>query len=572
MGLPALDLILHNLVALGVTVVALMLAAQLLLTVLLRISNRVLRSSLLGGEAGAHADAFRRRVKRTTLIVVAVMSALLLMGAAALSFIGLRALGLLKAWFGHLRHEDFAAAGVRLAYAGGILVAAFIANALVRSCVDTLEKVTERSARLEASRALVTEALLRLRTALRTAVTAGAAMLVSLTLSLPAGVHRVVVSAAYVLVALSTCRCAVVVAHLVVDVLFETSNRFSKLESPLKYLGSLTHLSGVTKRAIDYFAYVGAATWVADRLTPDTWISHAGRVGIRIVALFYAARVLVEICLLFIHEIFMNKTAGHTSAEIRQRKTLVPVAVGVLRYGIYFSTIVMVLREFAIDPTPLLAGAGVLGVAVGFGAQSFVGDIVAGFFILFENLLLVGDEVEVSGVRGTVEEIGVRIIKIRDDAGVLHAIPNGQVRKVANHSKVYVKSVVDVYVPYDEDLARIRAMLESVAEETLYAKVGERVRVEVRVQELGQGCVLLRVMGRVPPGKDDDISIALRARILDALRGANIMTAPRPMQVALPESAALRIAPPAAPSQVEQAEMTESGETMPTSIFKPPAA
>jgi small conductance mechanosensitive channel len=242
------------------------------------------------------------------------------------------------------------------------------------------------------------------------------------------------------------------------------------------------------------------------------------------------------------------------------------VAVGILRYGIYFSALIMVLREMDIDTTPLLAGAGVLGVAVGLGAQAFVGDIVAGFFILFENLLLVGDLVEVSGVRGKVEEIGVRITKIRDDAGVLHAIPNGEVRKVSSHSKAYVNAVVDLYVPYEEDPRRVRATLTEVAEEVLQAETGAREGVEVKVQELSEGSVLFRVSAKVSPGKDEDIGDVLRARLLEALRDAGI-GAPRPRRAVLVDDGGLRIAPP-----IEAGSGQGDEPTKPPEPFKPPDA
>ena len=93
-----------------------------------------------------------------------------------------------------------------------------------------------------------------------------------------------------------------------------------------------------------------------------------------------------------------------------------------------------------------------------------MGDIVGGFFILFEGLFLVGGLVEVASVRGRVEEVGVRMTKVRDDARVLHAIPNGVVRKVSSHSKGYVHASLDVRGPYDEDNARGRALLNQVGE------------------------------------------------------------------------------------------------------------
>lgn len=235
---------------------------------------------------------------------------------------------------------------------------------------------------------------------------------------------------------------------------------------------------------------------------------------------------------------------------------------GFLRYGIYFTGLVMGLKEAAVDPTPLLAGAGVIGVAIGFGAQTFVGDVVAGFFILFEDLVLVGDLVEVGGVKGIVEEIGVRITKIRDDNGVLHAIPNGEVRKVANHSKAYVNAIVDVHVPYEEDLRRVRPMLSSLAAKVLEEEKVEPGPVEVKVQELGEGSILLRLVVRVPPGKDEDLGDLLRARAVEELRSAGV-GAPRPRRAVLIDSA-LRVGSPPKEAAGEE-------EAAPPKPFEPKA-
>lgn len=220
---------------------------------------------------------------------------------------------------------------------------------------------------------------------------------------------------------------------------------------PPRYLGRFRHLSKLSKRATDYFIFVGLATWTVAQITPGTWTVQTGRLALRIIAIFYLSRVLIEVCALFPNEFFLTPNE-QSPAEFQQRQTLVPVAASLLRYGIYFTAVVMSLREAGIDPTPLLAGAGVAGVAVGLLAQQFVGDIVAGFFVLFESLFLVGDFVEVAGVKGNIEEIGVRVTKIRDEAGVLHAVPNGEVRKVSSHSKGYVNAVSNIPVPYTDAL------------------------------------------------------------------------------------------------------------------------
>jgi small conductance mechanosensitive channel len=566
MVLPTLDLILHNLVALGVVVVVVMLISQLIMAAVLRIADPLFRSSLFDGLAKTDRDAFRRRVKRGTIVVVALISVALLVGSVIASFIGIRALDLAKGAWAWLRGQDFGPLRTRLLGAGGIVIGAVITDLVARAIVGGLAKALERSTWLSPRREPLSEAAKRLRTALRTAILCGALLLICDTMAIPAGVRRIVLLASYVLVAFYTSRLIVAAAHLAVDLLFDASGKLARLESPLKYLGSLTHLAGITKRALDYFVFVGAATWVADQLTPGTWFSHAGRIGIRIIAIFYASRVVVEVCMLFINELFINKAAGRTEAELQQRRTLVPVAMGLLRYGIYFGALIMVLKEADIDPTPLLAGAGVIGVAVGLGAQAFVGDIVAGFFILFENLLLVGDLVEVSGVRGKVEEIGVRITKIRDDSGVLHAIPNGEVRKVSSHSKAYVNAVVDVYVPYEEDARRVGPLLAAAAEAVLEAETGSRGLVEVKVQELNEASVMLRVIARAPPGKDEDIGDVIRARVLSELRDAGI-GAPRMRRAVLIDDGGLRIA---APPEAGSAEDEESKG--PPKLFQPPGA
>lgn len=566
MLLPTLDIIIHNLVALGVGIVVVMLLAQLVVAAVLRASNRFLRLSAFKELTPEDHKAFRGRVRRGALIVVALISAALLIGAAVATFLRHRALDLAKSALAPLAGQGLVPIGARLLNAAGVALGALFLDIVARAITGLLGNALERSTWLAPRREALTDIIGRARTALRAIILCGAAALIADALGLSEGAQRAVVLVAYVLVAFYVSRLIVRVAYVVVDILFDTSGRLARLESPLKYLGSLGHLGGVTKRAIDYFVYVGAATWVAEKFSPDTWIARAGKVGIRIIAIFYLSRVMFELCVLFVNEIFLGKAEEKSEAQLQQRRTLVPVALGFLRYGIYFSALIMVLREVDVDPTPLLAGAGVVGVAVGLGAQAFVGDIVAGFFILFENLLLVGDLVEVSGVRGKVEEIGVRVTKIRDDAGVLHAIPNGEVRKVSSHSKAYVIAVVDVYVPYEEDPRRVRAKLTEVAEETLHAETGTSEGVEVKVQELSEGSVLFRVAAKVPPGKDEDIGDVLRARLLEALRDAGI-GAPRARRAVLVDDGGLRIAAPAEPGKDEDEEPKGPPEP-----FKPPGA
>lgn len=544
LALPPLDLLAHNLIALLAAIVLLMLLSQIIVSATLRISSLFLSTAIFKEATAEDRDTLRKRVRRRALVVVGLLSLLLLITALAGSFMGYRALDLVKSALSGIKAEDLYNLKKGLLGAVAIVITALIIDGIARGIIAGVNKVFSRAAWFIARREVMTDVIDRLRAAIRVIILSVTIVLTCEALGLPEFAQRVVSIGAYALGVFYGSRFVTAASYILVDWLFETSGRLNRLDSPLRYLGGLTHLAGVTKRTIDYFVYVGAATWVADQLTPDTWIARAGHFGIRIIAIFYASRVLVEICVLFMKEIFLGKASGAEGVSLQRRQTLVPVAVGLLRYGIYFSALIMVLRVVEVDPTPLLAGAGVLGVAVGLGAQAFVGDIVAGFFILFEDLILVGDLVEVASVKGKVEEIGVRLTKIRDDSGVLHAIPNGEVRKVANHSKAYVNAVVDVYIPYEEDLRKVRGMLEAITHKSLQEEKVKGGEVEVKVQELAEGSILLRVIARVPPGKDEDIGDVIRANIAEDLRSAGV-GAPRPRRAVIIDSA-LRVGAPIA--------------------------
>ncbi|WP_437613626.1 mechanosensitive ion channel family protein [Sorangium sp. So ce834] len=555
-----LDLLLHNLVALCIAIVVLLLLSELVVRLIHRGYAFALRSPTLEHVTADERKAFRRRVRRRALVWVALVGAVLMGGAAFATVRGIRALDVVKSALVGLAGDDPALAKVRLLTALGIAVGALFVDALARGLADALGQAVARSGWLEKRRESVAEVTVRLRKALRVVVLSAAAVLLTEKLALAPGTQRTVLLASYTLGAFYVSRLATGIGYLLLDVIFDNSTRLARLESPLRYLGNLSHLLGITKRVVDYCVYITAATWVADALTPDTWLSQAGRVGLRIIAIVYASRVLVEICVLLINDLFLGKVAEENPQTLQQRKTLVPVAMGFVRYAIYFSALVLGLREASIDPTPLLAGAGVIGVAIGFGAQTFVGDIVAGFFILFENLLLVGDLVEIGGIQGRVEEIGVRITKIRDELGVLHSIPNGEVRKVANHSRSYVNAVVDVHVPYEEDVQRVRELLARVAEKEVELQTGAPGQVDVGVEELNEGSIVLRISARVPPGKNKEVNDALRGRVVEELCKAQV-SAPRPRRAVLIDSTLSVKNPP-------KREIEESERVMPLSPAK----
>ena len=152
-------------------------------------------------------------------------------------------------------------------------------------------------------------------------------------------------------------------------------------------------------------------------------------------------------------------------AQLKRVDTLTHVVRDVARVFILVVGIMMMLSEIGIDLKPLLAAAGLSGLAIGFGAQSLVKDVISGFFILLENSVRVGDVVEVAGVAGVVEEVNLRTIRLRDLSGNVHVVPNGIVDKVKNMTKGYSYYLFDVGVAYRENVDEVMVVLKDIAEE-----------------------------------------------------------------------------------------------------------
>ena len=148
----------------------------------------------------------------------------------------------------------------------------------------------------------------------------------------------------------------------------------------------------------------------------------------------------------------------------RRTKTIGKLIRNVISYTVNFIVILLILDQLDVKLTPLLAGAGVLGLAIGFGAQSLVKDVITGFFIIFEDQFSVGDEIQIRTFKGTVEEIGLRVTRIKTWTGEVHIIPNGSIQEVTNYSVHNSLAVVDITVTYAEDIERILTILKEVVD------------------------------------------------------------------------------------------------------------
>lgn len=200
---------------------------------------------------------------------------------------------------------------------------------------------------------------------------------------------------------------------------------------------------------------------LADRLIEWTLSS-----GIRVVLIGFGMILLLSLSKQVItrfRRVYEGSFPG--PAQVKRVDTLTHVVRDVARVFILVVGSMMILSEIGIDLKPLLAAAGLSGLAIGFGAQSLVKDVISGFFILLENSVRVGDVVEVAGVAGVVEEVKLRTITLRDLSGNVHVVPNGIVDKVKNMTKVYSYYLFDVGVAYRENVDEVMAVLKEIAEE-----------------------------------------------------------------------------------------------------------
>lgn len=205
--------------------------------------------------------------------------------------------------------------------------------------------------------------------------------------------------------------------------------------------------------------------------------------------------------------------------EIRRKNTLMLLLKSILRYIVYFFTGVVILSIFGVPVASLIAGAGVFGLAIGFGAQSLVKDVINGFFILFEDQFSVGDYVEAAGQEGIVEELGLRTTIIRNFAGQIHIIPNGEIGQITNYSDGKMRVLVDVGISYDENPSEAIDELNKLCE--IIAKEKEDVLIEgpivLGVQELADSSVVLRILAKVKPMEQWAMGRYIKQRVKEYL-------------------------------------------------------
>lgn len=319
------------------------------------------------------------------------------------------------------------------------------------------------------------------------------------------------------------------ISDVIIDSLDEFITRYIRQHPSLHPYGQLRTLVPFLKRCLEYVIYLGVATLVVAQVRLLIGLTELGTRALQILGILLGSRILIAISSIFVNE-FLGDRKGLNEVQRKRRMTLVPILQSIAKYGIYFWASFLILNVVAIDPTPVLAAAGLVGLAVGLGAQNLINDTVSGFFILLENYFLVGDYIQVGDSEGIVEAIELRTTRIRHPNGQLQILRNGDVTSIINFSREYIYAVVDVGVAYDSDLNKVYQVIEDVGHEIQHLfpnDVLEPTEVD-GLEAFGQSKLIVRAVTKLKPndsrrGVHDDVQGELRKILKEAFDRAGIV-------------------------------------------------
>ncbi len=220
----------------------------------------------------------------------------------------------------------------------------------------------------------------------------------------------------------------------------------------------------------------------------------------------------------------------YSEMRARQVKTMAGVISSVGKFTIFFVASLQILSQLGFNLGPLLASAGIAGLAIGFGAQTLVKDVINGFFILLENQYDIGDTVRAAGVRGNVEDMSLRRTVLRDDDGTLHTIPNSEIKLVSNMTRDWSQVLLRATTSYTEPSQRVTSLLQQIADamaaDAEYSSDFVAAPRVLGIERVANGEVDYLVAARTKPGRQYDVSREMRRRIKDTFEQNQIQTGP----------------------------------------------
>jgi len=220
-----------------------------------------------------------------------------------------------------------------------------------------------------------------------------------------------------------------------------------------------------------------------------------------------------------------GETSPLAQARLLQRtRTIGSVLGNLATWGLTFTVISVALSEAGVSPGAIIAGAGILGAGIGFGAQSLVRDLISGLFIVFEDQYGVGDSVDLGSASGVVESVGLRVTQVRDLEGTLWFVRNGEILRVGNQSQGFARVVIDVALAYQTNLSKAQEVLAKAAKSV---KVKSLAPAEIwGINALSGDQVVIRLVQKTKPEHKDDLARELRLAVKTELDKNKIKLAP----------------------------------------------
>jgi small-conductance mechanosensitive channel len=243
----------------------------------------------------------------------------------------------------------------------------------------------------------------------------------------------------------------------------------------------------------------------------DRWIDYS-LIALKVILIIAIAKLASKLLNKAIRRIAEEK--DRLKFNPRRTTTIMRLMGNIVNYAISLIMVMMILEVFHVPFGPILAGAGVVGLAIGFGAQSLVKDIITGFFIIFEDQFAVGDVIQTGSFKGTVDEIGLRVTRIRSWTGEIHIIPNGSILEVTNFSINNSIAVVDISVAYEMDIERAIEIIKKTVNEISLNNDSILKEPEVLgIQSIAAAGVIIRVTCECKPNQQYGVARQMNAEI-----------------------------------------------------------
>lgn len=253
------------------------------------------------------------------------------------------------------------------------------------------------------------------------------------------------------------------------------------------------------------------------------WFLHHGLKIILIIFLAYLAnKLLQKVIEKAVRIAVVADPFSSSDAEKKREDTLISIFSATLRIVFIIIVSMMALQELGVEIGPLLAGAGIVGLALGFGGQYLIRDLISGLFIILENQYRIGDVVSFDNTGGLVEEITLRMTTIRDQDGTVHHIPHGEIKKVSNLSKTFSRVNLNIGISYDCDLEKVIALVNQIGAEMAADDLWKDTIIKapqfLRVNDLGESSIIIKILGETTPLHQWEVTGELRKRILITFR------------------------------------------------------